>query len=119
MTPDSPTSGSMSGPNHRRGMRLSLPRLVEPRRPILEGMTFEGCILEGPAVVVPLGCTFGGNDWGGPFRDVWWLLPEHKTLWGPIVADGCVFQRCRFVGVGFMSDPDTLALVGEYTGPPA
>lgn len=74
---------------------------------------FEDVMVVGPAVVVPQGTRFEGCKWGGAFREVWTELPPGTQIKGAIYARDCEFIRCAFVAVGFLADPDAMALAGE------
>lgn len=72
---------------------------------IIEGRTFTGCLIEGPAVLLPLeGCHFDGCNMGDAHGDPRNLLlqpvgPQRVT--GAIPLKNCTFINCRFLGVGF------------------
>ncbi|MNH51686.1 hypothetical protein D3C73_33350 [compost metagenome] len=71
----------------------------------IENLTFTECLIEGPAVLLPLdGCTFDGCNMGDAHGDPRNLLlqpvgPQRVT--GAIPLKNCKFINCRFLGVGF------------------
>jgi len=96
------------GPEYRDGS-IWLPQLfLEIRRAggvNVEGRTFVDCLIEGPAVLLPLeGCNFTDCNMGDAMGDSRNLLlkpvgPERVI--GVIPIMNCQFIRCRFLGVGF------------------
>ena len=96
------------GPEYRSGS-IWLPQLfLETRRAggaNIEGRTFIECLIEGPAVLLPLsGCNFDECNMGDAHGDPRNLMlspvgPQRVT--GTIVIKDCKFIRCRFLGVGF------------------
>ncbi len=100
-----PTIGH--GPEYRE-KHIWLPQMfMESARDKLaiENRRFIGCVIEGPAVLLPMnGCNFDSCDMGLAHGDVRNLLltaygPERVT--GIVPVHGCLFQNCKFVGVGF------------------
>ena len=95
-------------PEHNGGT-IWLPQLnMETRRAGLvniEGRTFVDCLIEGPAVMLPLsGCHFDGCDLGDAHGDPSNLLLKPvgaERVTGAIPVVDCKFIRCRFWGVGF------------------
>ena len=73
--------------------------------PIVENRTFIDCLIEGPAVLLPLeGCHFDGCNMGDAQGDPRNLLlqpagPQRVT--GAVPLKHCTFINCRFLGVGF------------------
>ena len=71
----------------------------------IENLIFTECLIEGPAVLLPLdGCTFDGCNMGDAHGDPRNLLlqpvgPQRVT--GAIPLKNCKFINCRFLGVGF------------------
>ena len=76
---------------------------------VVENRRFEGCLFEGPAVVLPIeGCEFDGCDLGETKGDPRSLMLAPQSLSrvvGPIPFRSCQFINCRFVGVGFTGAP--------------
>lgn len=76
---------------------------------VIENRRFENCLIEGPAVLLPIeGCNFDGCDLGDAHGDPRNLMlapqgPQRVT--GPIPFKNCQFINCRFVGVGFTGTP--------------
>jgi hypothetical protein len=76
----------------------------------LEGLTFENCLITGPAIL------FIHPDWkieidspvfeipGGDIEAVFWEVDPYKqTVIGAIAVKDCVFRNCRFQGIGLAS----------------
>lgn len=76
---------------------------------VIEGRRFENCLIEGPAVLLPLeGCNFDGCNMGDAHGDPRNLMlspqgPQRVT--GPIPFKNCQFINCNFLGVGFTGSP--------------
>ncbi|MNE14174.1 hypothetical protein [uncultured Brevundimonas sp.] len=97
------------GPGPEYKGNVWLPQLfMETSRagvPVIENRTFVECLIEGPAVLLPLeGCRFDGCNMGDAHGDPRNLLlqpvgPERVT--GAIPLKNCTFINCRFIGVGF------------------
>jgi hypothetical protein len=71
---------------------------------VIRNVTFTNCRLEGPGVVLVLGCHFEMSDFGNPAGDIRNLIlrPASQTsVVGAIPVDGCTFTRCQFVGLGY------------------
>ncbi len=71
----------------------------------IQNRTFTECLIEGPAVLLPVdGCSFDGCSLGDAQGDPRNLLlrplgPQKVT--GAIAFKNCTFYRCRFHAVGF------------------
>lgn len=88
---------------------------------VVKGVTFTDCRIEGPAVMLVLGCQFERTDFGNPSGDIRNLIlrPASQTaVIGAIPVDSCTFNRCAFVGVGYTGVDDFLdqliALGSQY-----
>lgn len=71
---------------------------------VIRDVSFRNCRIEGPGVVLVLGCTFEGSDFGNPAGDIRNLIlrPASQTsVIGAIPVDGCTFTACQFVGLGY------------------
>ena len=96
------------GPEYK-GVAVWLPQLfMETSRAgslVIENRTFIDCLIEGPAVLLPLeGCHFDGCNMGDAQGDPRNLLlqpvgPQRVT--GAVPLKHCTFINCRFLGVGF------------------
>jgi hypothetical protein len=101
-----------AGPTYTR-VNIWLPQLLlEALRTgasAIENRRFEGCLFEGPAVVLPIeGCEFDGCDLGetkGDPRSLMLAPQGANRVVGPIPFRHCQFINCRFVGVGFTGAP--------------
>ncbi len=111
---DTPTSDPITleplgpGPEYRN-LHVWLPQLfLETTRSgslVIENRTFTRCIIEGPAVLLPLeGCNFDGCNLGDTRGDSQTLVLKPRSpqsVTGPIPLRNCSFINCDFVGVGF------------------
>ena len=72
---------------------------------ILENLSFDTCLIEGPAVILPMeGCAFDGCNFGDAEGDprVLALRPmSGDRVTGVVAFRNCSFKNCNFVGVGF------------------
>ena len=115
------------GPEYRSGS-IWLPQLfLETRRAgisNIEGRTFIDCLIEGPAVLLPLsGCNFDGCNMGdahGDPRNLRLSPAGPQRVTGTIPIKDCKFIRCRFLGVGFTGPQSFLdGMVAGLGGAPA
>jgi hypothetical protein len=74
--------------------------------PIIEGFSFDGCHILGPAVLMLIGdkgslmnCTFDADNPDGVF---WQIAPEQEYFIGCIGIKDCHFSRCTFKGIGII-----------------
>jgi hypothetical protein len=74
---------------------------------VLEGFTFVGCQVEGPAVLLPRDSVFASNDFDAPSTDalLWEIAPKRPEVVGVIEVANCTFERCRFSRVGIAGPP--------------
>lgn len=72
---------------------------------MIENRRFEGCLIEGPAVILPVeGCSFDGCDMGvsnGDPRNLMLSPLGPRQVVGVVPFKNCQFINCRFLGVGF------------------
>jgi hypothetical protein len=76
---------------------------------LLDGFTFINCEISGPAVIVPSASQITGADTGAPADWFLWELPlvaGRIQKVGAILAQNCVFERCRFRNVGLAGPTD-------------
>ncbi|NBB16479.1 hypothetical protein GVN21_14025 [Caulobacter sp. SLTY] len=89
---------------------------------VVKGVTFTDCRIEGPAVMLVLGCQFEGSDFGNPSGDIRNLIlrpASQSAVIGAIPVDSCSFTRCAFVGVGYTGADhflDQLLALGKQNG---
>jgi hypothetical protein len=78
---------------------------------LLDGFTFVGCQVNGPAVILPRDSVFAGNDFDSPTQDalLWEISPERSEVVGAIEVTNCTFERCRFAHVGVAGPPPVIA----------
>lgn len=96
------------GPEYQN-LHVWLPQLfLETTRAgarVIENRIFTRCIIEGPAVLLPLdGCNFDGCNLGDTRGDPRTLVLNPRSpqsVTGPIPIRNCQFINCDFVGVGF------------------
>jgi hypothetical protein len=97
------------GDTHYQDRVVRLSELVGDKLPpIIEGFTFDGCHIMGPAVVAleattpgsggMSNCTFDGEP-DGLFVQ---LAPDQQQVIGAILLKDCQFDTCRFRGIGFL-----------------
>jgi hypothetical protein len=97
------------GDTHYQERVVRLSELVGDRMPpVIEGFTFDGCHIVGPAVVAleatspgsggMSNCTFDGE----PDALFVQLAPEQEQVIGAVLLKDCQFDNCRFQGVGFL-----------------
>jgi hypothetical protein len=82
---------------------------------LVDSVTFVGCDVKGPAVLVPQGCTLTNCNLGGPSADaILWEVPASRTvIVGAILAKNCVFERCHFFNVGFAGPPELIRQIRD------
>jgi len=75
---------------------------------IIEGATFTGCVIKGPAVLVLQGTSkLVGNEFEGEIDAILWeILPTRTEVVGAILVKDCVFEGCNFTNVGVAGPPD-------------
>ena len=103
---------------------ISLVDLVRARmsegQGVIRGVTFKNCRIEGPGVVLVLGCHFEGSDFGNPNGDIRNLVlrPASPTsVVGAIPVDACTFTGCQFVGLGYTGADAFLDQILTLGGP--
>lgn len=80
--------------------------------PVVRGVSFHNCQIEGPAVLLPLGgCTFNDCNFGMAHGDMRTLIlnpasPDKVT--GAIPMFNCTFDAVDFFSVGFTGAKDFL-----------
>jgi hypothetical protein len=88
---------------------LRVTELVTPQHPVLVEFTFVRCRLLGPAVLMPMGCSFVSCEWDSPGGDwstlFWELRADARIVVGAIALHGCTFERCRFSEIGIAGPP--------------
>ncbi len=101
--------------NHFENVALSLVDLHRTRlrrnENILTGVTFIGCRIEGPAIMLVVsGCKFDTVSFGATKgMDTLVLRPASKTgVVGAIPVKDCTFKGCEMFGVGFTGDESFL-----------
>ncbi len=71
---------------------------------VIRDVKFKHCRIEGPGVLLVLGCHFEACDFGNPNGDIRNLIlrPASGTaVIGAIPIDNCSFDGCQFVGLGY------------------
>lgn len=128
MTDAAPITLELLGPGPEyKGLSIWLPQLfMETSRTgtlSVENRTFIDCLIEGPAVLLPLeACHFDSCDMGDAKGDPRTLLLEPRSperVTGTIPLRNCRFERCRFLGVGFTGSKSYLDhMVEALSGAP-
>ncbi|HZP29555.1 MAG TPA: hypothetical protein VFC99_11430 [Acidimicrobiia bacterium] len=77
---------------------------------VLDGFTFVGCQIDGPAVILPRDSIFAGNNFSSPNPEaLFWEVPtKRKEVVGVIEVRNCTFERCRFSHVGIAGPPQLI-----------
>ncbi|MBU4197758.1 MAG: hypothetical protein KJ911_13540 [Alphaproteobacteria bacterium] len=86
-------------------------QLMNAGEPVVRNKTFTDCVIEGPAMITPLGGTTFESCHMGSASDPQSLLftPRGPTLVGVIGLENCAFIRCRMVQIGYTGNPEFLA----------
>ena len=98
-----------AGDSHYQDRVVRLHELLpDSGPPIIDGFTFDGCHILGPALVVlqasapgsggMTNCTFDGPLDGICVQ----LAPDQEQVIGAVLLKDCFFDRCRFQAVGFL-----------------
>jgi hypothetical protein len=110
------------GDAHYQDRVVRLSELVGDKvPPVIEGLTFDGCHIVGPAVVrleasSPGSAGISNSSFDGdPDAMFIQVAPEQEQVIGVILIRDCRFERCRFQGVGFLDKDGELrtALLGQ------
>jgi hypothetical protein len=74
---------------------------------VLDGFTFVGCQLNGPAVILPRDSVFASNNFNSPNPAalLWEISPKRSEVVGVIEVRNCTFERCQFSNVGIAGPP--------------
>lgn len=86
---------------------------------IIQGRTFRGCRIQGPAIMlVSVGVQFGDCNFGDPDGDMRNLIlrPAGPRALGTIPFRDTVFDGCEFYNVGFTGSADVLDQLLGVTG---
>lgn len=87
-----------------RVIRLS----VESRDGAIRNARYDGCHIEGPAVILPTASSFTHCRTAEGVEHVFWdvsNLVSPINLVGYILVDNCIFDNCTFINIG-MSAPE-------------
>ena len=78
---------------------------------VLDGYTFSGCQLNGPAVVVLLeNVRFSNNKLQGEKSALLWEIPpERQTVVGAIGLRNCTIDGCTLTRIGIAGQSDLLS----------
>lgn len=82
--------------------------------PLIQGRTFKGCRIQGPAIVlVSNGVTFEETNFGDSRGDIRNLVlkPVGDKAIGTVPMRDCAFIGCEFYGVGFTGTDEFIAQV--------
>lgn len=86
---------------------------------IIQGRTFRGCRIQGPAIMlVSVGVKFGDCNFGDPDGDMRNLIlrPAGPRALGTIPFRDTVFDGCEFYNVGFTGSADVIDQLLGVTG---
>ncbi len=81
-------------------------------RSMIDGITFTGCRIEGPAIMLVLpGTTFDAVNFGESKGDIGNLVlrPVRNMAIGAIPVINCSFQNCEFHALGFTGNEQILS----------
>ncbi len=103
------------GPEYNK-VSIWLPQLFMETRQAgslnIEDRTFVDCLIEGPAVLLPMeGCNFDSCNMGdvqGDPRNLMLRPAGPQRVIGAVPMKNCKFLRCRFLGVGFTGQSEFL-----------
>lgn len=97
---------------HREVVRLADIAVPEPK---ISGITFERCLILGPAVLAMTGeGTISGCTFDSEADALLWEIPaERRLIVGAIEAEACNFIDCRFSMVGFAGPADFVKMFRE------
>lgn len=87
---------------------------VRSGQPVIQGRTFRGCRLQGPAILlVSNRVTFEDTNFGDSRGDIRNLLlkPVGDKVIGALPVRDCVFIGCEFYSVGFTGTDEFIAQV--------
>lgn len=104
-----------------RGRTIKIATMVSAKEPVLKGQNFQGCHIEGPAVlflgedVVMEANTFGLPD-GNVETMLWEIGPNRPVTFGAIQVQRCRFEDCTFKEIGFTGTAATLDLFRSDLG---
>ena len=96
------------GDRHYRNTTIRISDLVVTTYGI-EDVTFENCVIMGPAVLLPLeGVVFNecGFDAPGAEWIIWRIDAGRPGVTGAIGLNRCEFHSCRFVGIGIAANDE-------------
>lgn len=67
----------------------------------LRGLEFELCTIVGPAVLIPVRCSFIACTFAADPNVLIWEVPEDReNVLGAIRLDECSFRTCQFARIG-------------------
>ena len=81
-------------------------------RSMIDGISFTGCRIEGPAIMLVLpGTTFDAVNFGESKGDIGNLVlrPVRNMAIGAIPVVNCSFVNCEFYGLGFTGNEQIIA----------
>lgn len=99
--------------SHHQARHIWLPQLVleaaQSGQSVIEDRAFTDCLMEGPAVLLPIsGCNFDscnlGDSMGDP-RNLMLAPMGPQKVTGAVAFRNTTFTRCTFVAVGFTGTP--------------
>ncbi|HYM49153.1 MAG TPA: hypothetical protein VET65_01145 [Candidatus Limnocylindrales bacterium] len=78
---------------------------------VLEGYTFLGCQINGPAILFfQSEVRFQHNSFDGDLDAILWEVPlSRPRVVGVVAVRNCVFDRCRLTHVGIAGPPDFIS----------
>jgi hypothetical protein len=83
--------------------------LVDRDEGAIRDKTFDGCEINGPAVVAPTDCNFDGCTFNGDPEALMWEVPQGTRRIGLVGLVRCQFRNCTFTDIGMAGTPKTIA----------
>ena len=80
---------------------------------ILDSFLFEGCQINGPAIIVTERGEIARNKLGPDADSILWEIAlNRQRVSGVILARDCIFDGCTFVNVGFAGPAEFIKRMG-------
>lgn len=101
-------------------MTVRIGALVEPTAPVIRDIRFTECTILGPAIIAPAGAgQITNSSFDADPTGLFWVAADDRSQKpsGVIVAINCIFDHCRFVGIGIAASRENLAKMREGFGP--
>ena len=99
----------LSAHTYLKNKAIKIIDLVDNKN-MIQGRTFEGCRIFGPAVLFlsGKGIVYDCGFEGAPEQVFWELAPEQKQIVGAVRVEDCTFRGCDFFAIGFVGLPERM-----------